>query len=92
LIRALRLIRWTGIPLINRITRILHAKRSSLSVAVTHGAEVTRINNFTATQTLSRGARSRHAAAAGPQPEHLAKVTGGRCVYAARRPGETIVP
>jgi hypothetical protein len=23
---------------------------------------------------------------------HLATVTGGRCVYAARQPGETIVP
>ena len=31
-------------------------------------------------------------AAARPQLEHLAKVTGGRGVYAARRPGETIVP
>jgi hypothetical protein len=30
--------------------------------------------------------------AAEPQPAHLAKVTGGRCVYALRRPGETIVP
>jgi hypothetical protein len=30
-------------------------------------------------------------AASERQPEHLAKVTGGRCVYAARRPGETIV-
>ena len=38
LIRALGLIRGTGIPLINRITRILHAKRSTFSVAVTHGA------------------------------------------------------
>jgi hypothetical protein len=31
-------------------------------------------------------------AASEPQPEHLATVTGGRCVYAARLPGETIVP
>ena len=27
-----------------------------------------------------------------PQTAHLAKVTGRRCVYATRRPGETIVP
>ena len=37
-LRALGLIRGTGIPLINRITRILHAKRSTFSTAVTHGA------------------------------------------------------
>jgi hypothetical protein len=36
--------------------------------------------------------RSRRGVSTGPQPEHLATVTGGRCVYAARRPGETIVP
>ena len=32
MIRAMRLFWWTGVPLINRITRILHAKRSSFSV------------------------------------------------------------
>jgi hypothetical protein len=30
-------------------------------------------------------------AASEPQPAHLAKVTGGRCVYATRRPDDTIV-
>src|SRR5690349_14887808 len=40
----------------------------------------------------SGGARNRHRAAPEAPPEDLAKVTGGRCVYATRRPGETIVP
>ena len=36
--------------------------------------------------------RTTSGGAIGPQTAHLAKVTGGRCVYAPRRPGDTIVP
>ena len=43
------------------------------------------------TQPPAEALRNRLGAAAGRQPARLATVTGGRCVYATRRPGETIV-